>query len=80
MTKSHKSHKSIPEIMIAAAAGKAFDGGCHRGAVRFRVTGSVGKILICHCYDFMRNAGLNWVGIDVALDRFDLVKSTSLKW
>ncbi len=70
----------MPEMIIAATAGKVFDGGCHCGAVRFRVTGPVGKILICHCYDCMRTAGLSWACIDVALDRFDLVKDASLKW
>ena len=70
----------MPEMMTAATAGKVFDGDCHCGAVRFRVTGPVGKILICHCYDCMRTAGLSWDGIDVALDRFDLVKDASLKW
>ena len=33
----------MPEMMIAATAGKAFDGDCHCGEVRVWVTGSVGK-------------------------------------
>jgi len=70
----------MPEMVIAATAGKIYTGGCHCGAVRFRVTGPVGKILICHCYDCRRTAGLSWAGIDAALDRFDLVKDASLKW
>ena len=58
--------------------------GCACGAV-FRVTvywvtGPVGKILICHCHDCMRTAGLSWAGVDAALDRFDLVKDAGLKW
>lgn len=69
-----------PAMMSPATAGKVFDGGCHCGAVRFRVTGPVGKILICHCHDCMRTAGLSWAGVDAALDRFDLVKDAGLKW
>ena len=67
-----------PAMMSPATAGKVFDGGCHCGAVRFRVTGPVGKILICHCHDCMRTAGLSWAGVDAALDRFDLVKDAGL--
>ena len=69
-----------PDMMIAETAGKLFDGGCHCGAVWFRVPGPVGKILICHCYDCMRTARLGWSRIDVMLDRFDIVKDASLKW
>ena len=35
----------MPEMIIAATARKVFDGGCHCGAVRFRVTGPLGKNL-----------------------------------
>ena len=49
----------IPETMIAATAGRVFDGGCHLGAARFRVIEPVGKNSICHCYDYMRTAGLS---------------------
>ena len=37
--------------VIAETAGKIFTGGGHCGAVRFRVTGPIGKILVCHCSD-----------------------------
>ena len=70
----------MSEMIIAATAGRVFDGGCHCGAVRSRVTGPVGKILIFHCNDCMRTTGLSWTGIDAALDRFDLVIDASLKW
>ena len=60
--------------MIAETAGKIFTGGCHCSAVRFWVTGPVGKILICHCHDCMRTAGLSWAGIDAALNRFDFLE------
>ena len=65
---------------MPATEGKVCDGGCHCGAVRVRVTGPVGKILICHCYDCRCTAGLSWAGIDAALDRFNLAKDASLKW
>ena len=66
--------------MIAATAGKVFDGGSHYGAVRFWMNWLVGKVLICHCYNCMRTNGLSLAGIAVALDRFDVVKDISLKW
>ena len=46
--------------VIAETAGKIFTGGCHCGAVRFRVTGPIGKILVCHCSDCRRMAGMSW--------------------
>ena len=69
----------MPEMMIAATTGDIYTGGCHFGAVRFWVTGPVGKILICHFYDCRRTAGLSWAGIDAALDHFEFVKDASLK-
>ena len=38
----------MTEMIIAATARTVFDGACHCGAARFRVTGPVGKILIFH--------------------------------
>ena len=43
------------------------------------IPATTGKILICHCYDYRRTAGLSWAGIDAALDRFEFVKDASLK-
>ena len=68
------------DMMIAATAERVFDGSCHCSAVRFWVAGTVVKVLIFHCYNCMRTAGLNQASINVALVRFDLVKDASLKW
>ena len=70
----------MPDMMITETAGKFFDGGCNCGTVRTRTTEPVDKILICHCYDCMRTVRLSSGGIDLALNRFDLVKDASLKW
>ena len=34
---------------IAETEGRSFDGGCHCGAIRFRVQGPLRQILMCHC-------------------------------
>ena len=44
----------MPEMMIAATTGDIYTGGCHFGAVRFWVTGPVGKILICHFFGLVK--------------------------
>ena len=36
---------------IAATVGKGFEGECHCGEVRFRATGPLSEILMCHCSD-----------------------------
>jgi len=68
------------DMVIAETTGKIFDGGCHCGQVRFRVSGPVGKILLCHCYDCMRIAGLSWGASDVPMHQFNLVKDDGLRW
>jgi len=68
------------DMLLAATAGKHFDGGCHCGQVRFRTIGPLGKLLICHCSDCMRIAGMSWGATDVAFDRFELLRDDGLKW
>ena len=46
--------------VIAKTAVKIFTGGCHYGALRFRVTVPIGKILVCHYSDCRRTAGVSW--------------------
>ena len=70
----------MPNMMIAETAGKLFDGGCHCGALWFRVIGPAGKILIRYFYDCVCTARLSWAGIDEVLDHFHLIKDASLKW
>ena len=42
---------------IAATAGKDFERGCHCGEVRFRATGPLREILMCHCSDCLKITG-----------------------
>ena len=46
--------------VIAETAVKIFTGGCHYGALRVRITGPIGKILVYHCSDCRRIAGVSW--------------------
>ena len=45
------------EQPIAETEGRSFDGGCHCGAIRFRVQGPLRQILMCHCSDCLKISG-----------------------
>ena len=48
------------EQPIAETEGRSFDGGCHCGAIRFRVQGPLRQILMCHCSDCLKISGTSW--------------------
>ena len=48
------------EQPFAETEGRSFDGGCHCGAIRFRVQGPLRKILMCHCSDCLKISGIGW--------------------
>lgn len=44
-------------------------GGCHCGAVRYRIVGAAKHVTLCHCSDCRRSAGapmVSWAGFDEA--------------
>lgn len=53
------------EQPIAETEGRSFDGGCHCGAIRVRLKGSLRKILMRHCSDCLKISGTSW-GASVA--------------
>lgn len=48
----------------------AWDGACHCGRVRFRVTGPLERVVECNCSICRRKGYLHWI---VAPSRFDLL-------
>ena len=53
------------EQPIAKTEGRSFDGGCHCGAIRVRLKGSLRKILMRYCSDCLKISGTSW-GASVA--------------
>lgn len=66
---------------ITGTEDKHFDGGCHCDAVRFRLTGPLTPILICHCDDCRRISGTSWAATSVPDHCFKITSSLStLHW
>ena len=65
---------------IAATAGKDFEGGCHCGEVRFRATGPLREILMCHCSDCLKITGTSWGASAVHADDFSWLGDGRPRW
>ena len=65
---------------IAATAGKDFEGGCHCGEVRFRATGPLREILMCHCSDCLKITGTSWGASAVHADDFFWLGDGRPRW
>ncbi|HEY3234040.1 MAG TPA: GFA family protein [Polyangiaceae bacterium] len=48
-----------------------YEGGCHCGRVRFRVTGELRGVVICNCSICQKKAFLHWI---VAPEQFELLR------
>ena len=66
---------------ITGTENKYFDGGCHCGAVRFRLIGPLTPLLICHCDDCRRISGTSWAATSVPDHCFKITSSSAaLRW
>lgn len=65
---------------IAGTQGKIFEGGCHCGSVRFRLTGPLRQILICHCDDCRKLAGASWASTRAFDDNYEFISDSTLSW
>ena len=52
---------------------QAYEGGCHCGRIRFRVTGPLDEISDCNCSMCAKKGMLHWI---VAPERFELLSGT----
>ncbi len=57
-----------------------FTGGCLCGSVRYRATGPLRDVLVCHCTQCRRQSGHIAAYTSVPLDRFRLERDTALSW
>lgn len=62
-----------------AGKGKATEGGCHCGAVRFSVEGPLDKVVLCHCRDCLKTLGNSMAATAVSDDRIKITGDT-LRW
>ena len=65
---------------ISDTEGKTFTGGCHCGGVRFRLTGPLRKVLICHCDDCRKLAGASWSATGVGNENCHFISDETLTW
>ena len=61
-------------------SGQTFTGQCLCGAVRYQVSGPIGKPHACHCSQCLRQSGHYAVSADVRRSDFALVEERGLKW
>lgn len=54
-------------------------GGCHCGAVRFRVTGVLAKVLVCHCSDCLKTVGNSMAATGARMKNIE-VTGDALRW
>ena len=57
-----------------------FTGGCLCGAVRYRLTGPLPGVIVCHCSQCRRQSGHYCAYTTVPLDRFQSERDTALTW
>ena len=65
---------------ISETDGKTFEGGCHCGAIRFRATGPLRQILMCHCSDCLKITGTSWGATAVHQDDFSYLTEARPRW
>ena len=65
---------------IAETEGRSFDGGCHCGAIRFRVQGPLRQILMCHCTDCLKISGTSWGASAAHADSLDWLSEARPRW
>jgi hypothetical protein len=65
---------------IAGTEDRSFDGGCHCGAIRFRATGPLREILLCHCSDCLKLSGKSWGASAAYEDHFQYLTEARPRW
>ena len=68
------------EQPIAETEGRSFDGGCHCGAIRFRVQGPLRQILMCHCSDCLKISGTSWGASAAHAENLDWLTELRPRW
>ena len=68
------------EQPIAETAGRIFDGGCHCGAIRFRVRDPLRQILMCHCSDYLKISGTSWGASAARAENLDWLTEARPRW
>lgn len=56
------------------------EGGCLCGAVRYRVTGRLREILVCHCSECRRWSGRAWTATAARLADLEISETGDLRW
>ena len=65
---------------IAGTEDRSFNGGCHCGAIRFRATGPLREILLCHCSDCLKLSGTSWGASAAYEDHFQYLTEARPRW
>ena len=65
---------------IAGTEDRSFDGGCHCGAIRFRATGPLREILLCHCSDCLKLSGTSWGASAAYEDHLQYLTEARPRW
>ena len=65
---------------ISETEGQLFEGGCHCGEIRFRASGPLRQVLICHCSDCQKLTGTSWGASAAHAENFTLLTTSSLRW
>ena len=62
-----------------AGKGDITEGGCHCGAVRFRIEGALDRVIVCHCRDCLKTHG-NSLASTAVLHRQIAITGDALRW
>ena len=66
--------------VITRTEDQSFDGGCHCGAIRFCVKGTLRRILMCHCSDCLKLSGTSWGASAAMLDHLTYLGTARSRW
>ena len=68
------------DAVITGTEDRNFDGGCHCGAIRFRVKGPLRQILMCHCSDCLKLSGTSWGASAAMSDHLTYLGTARPRW
>ncbi len=55
-------------------------GGCHCGAVSFRIHGAISPVVACHCTQCRKVSGHFWAAASVPEDQLEITEDSGLLW
>ena len=64
--------------LIPQTTGQHYTGRCHCGSVAFACEGPLRPIVICHCLDCLRIAGMSWGATSAAHNLFRITKGEEM--